>query len=111
MQQHAQKDADPLAGMPPVPPKATHSPAERPAYDAASRVPQVDASKIGALSNKSESHRLETDLRSASAHRHSDCTCFGKRWSIHTPGPEFTCGRCFIVAQKALGHGQSTMQR
>jgi hypothetical protein len=69
MEQHAQKDIDPLAAMPPVPPKVTYSAAVGGPlpYEAASRMPAVDPQRVAALSNKSESHRLESDLASAGA--------------------------------------------
>lgn len=68
MQQHEQKDVDPLAAMPPVPPKATYdAPDKAAAYDPASRMPAVDASKISALADKSQAQRLEGDLKTAGA--------------------------------------------
>ena len=65
MEKHQEEEVDPLAAMPPVPPKATYEPADPSAYDASSRLPAVDAGKVTALSNPSEKERLQRELKNA----------------------------------------------
>lgn len=66
MQQHAQKEEDPLAAMPPVPQKAVYEAQGSPRqYDPASRMPKIDAKRLEALSDRSQAQRLEADLKTS----------------------------------------------
>lgn len=67
MEQHAPKEIDPLAAMPPVPQKVSYTAPAAQQYDASARMPDVDSTKAAKLSNMSEAQRIETDLKSAGA--------------------------------------------
>jgi hypothetical protein len=71
MEAHQEEEVDPLAAMPPVPPKTTFEPVAGPAYDASSRLPNIDKDKVAAMTAVSDRERLEGDLKSGGALRHT----------------------------------------
>lgn len=67
MEAHTEQEPDPLAAMPPVPAKTTFSAKSPPAYDAATRLPAIDESKVEAMSNAADKERLQDNLKTAGA--------------------------------------------
>jgi hypothetical protein len=66
MEGHQEVEQDPLAAMPPVPPKAMFEPPDAAPYNAEARLPAVDSGKVGALSSANERERLQGSLKAAS---------------------------------------------
>jgi hypothetical protein len=120
MQQHAQKEVDPLAAMPPVPQKATYESRGSPrAYDPGSRMPAVDAKRLEALSDRSQAQRLETDLKTSGVHlispssslphflgtdkdgNHDFCHLLfdGPAFNLERRCTSIACAQCFMCAR------------
>ena len=82
MAAHKEEEPDPLAAMPPIPPKATFDAKDPEPYDAAKRLPPVDEGKVEALSREAEKERLQANLNAAGALR-SRTVAKGSQCFVH----------------------------